>query len=418
MGAFIPVSEDLSVLARPFAAGGRTFRNRLAIQPMEGCDGTENGAPGELTVRRYARFAAGGAGLIWFEAVAVIPEGRANPRQLMLTAENLDEYKRLVDGIRGTSLRENGFEPLVIMQATHSGRYSKPNGAAEPIIACNNPFYEKDRPIDAGRIVSDEYLDALPERYAESARLAGAAGFDGVDVKACHRYLINELLSARTRENSRYGGDFGNRSRLYINAVEAVRAAVPGDMTVTSRLNLYDGVEFPYGFGVSAESGLAPELSEPLALVKKLSEAGLWLIDLTVGNPYVNPHVNRPFDSGPYDPPEHPFEGLGRMYSCVKAVKDANPGMVCVASGLSYTRQFSPYVAAGLIESGAADLAGYGREAFAYPDFARDILQKGAMDKNRCCISCGKCSRLMRAGSTAGCAVRDGVYTEIYRRDV
>ena len=66
------------------AVGGRTVGNRLAIQPMEGCDGNPDGTPGELTLRRYRRFGAGGAKLIWGEACAVVPEGRANPRQLLI----------------------------------------------------------------------------------------------------------------------------------------------------------------------------------------------------------------------------------------------------------------------------------------------------------------------------------------------
>ena len=417
-GAYIPLSEDVSNLSEPLSINGRTLRNRLVIQPMEGCDGTSDGAPGELTVRRYARFASGGAGLIWFEAVAISPESRANPRQLMLTADNLDAFKQLLDGIRETSFKKNGFAPPMIMQATHSGRYSKPVSAPEPLIAYNSPPYEKDSPLGENRIVSDAYLDALPGRYAESARLAQAAGFDGVDIKACHRYLISELLSARTRGNSRYGGSFENRIRLFVDAICAVQAEVSAKTLVTTRLNVYDGAAFPYGFGVSEQGGLTPDLSEPLALVKRLRELGVSLINLTMGNPYVNPHVNRPFDNGFYLPPEHPFEGLGRMFSCIKEIKNVCPEQTIVASGLSYLRHFSPYAASGLLADGAADLIGFGREAFAYPDFARDILQNGALEKSKCCLSCGKCSELMRAGCAAGCVIRDRVYADVYKRDV
>ena len=418
LDAFIPLCEDLSALSASLTVEGMTVPNRLMVQPMEGCDGTLDGTPDELTVRRYRRFASGGAGLIWFEAVAVTPESRASPKQLILTKDNLDAYKRLLDDMRETSRKTCGFVPPVIIQATHSGRYSKPVSTPAPLIAYNNPHYEKAGPLDADRIVTDEYLDTLPERYAQNARLSREAGFDGVDVKACHRYLLNELLSARTRENSRYGGSFENRIRLFLDAVKAVQSEVSGGMFVTTRVNMYDGVEYPYGFGADEKGGLAPDLTESLELVKRLKECGIKLINITIGNPYVNPHVNRPFDKGFYIPPEHPLEGLGRMYTCVKAVKDAYPDLTVVASGLSYLRQFSPYAAAGLLDCGAADLIGYGREAFAYPEFARDILQDGSLNKDKCCISCGKCSELMRAGSTAGCVIRDKTYADIYKRDV
>ena len=113
---------------------------------MEGCDGAGDGTPGELTVRRYHRFAHGGPGLIWFEATAILPEARANPRQMMLTEKNADAYKKLLDGMREISVRENGYAPLIICQLTHSGRYSKPNGYPEPLVAQHRPLFEGDKP--------------------------------------------------------------------------------------------------------------------------------------------------------------------------------------------------------------------------------------------------------------------------------
>ncbi|HUU12820.1 MAG TPA: flavin oxidoreductase/NADH oxidase, partial [Terriglobia bacterium] len=91
VGVDLPFVEDREEikrwLARPVeiaGEGSKAWRigNSLAIHPMEGCDGELDGRPGELTIRRYRRFGAGGAKLIWFEACAVAPEGRANPRQL------------------------------------------------------------------------------------------------------------------------------------------------------------------------------------------------------------------------------------------------------------------------------------------------------------------------------------------------
>ncbi len=415
----LPLSENTAALREPLAVGGHVLPNRLAIQPMEGCDGRADGAPDELTRRRYRRFAASGAALIWVEATAVVPEGRANPRQLMLTAANLDEFKAMVEEIRTVSLCEHGFSPFLVLQMTHSGRYSKPEGTPAPLIAYNNPIFEKNAPIDPARVVSDDYLATLPPHFAETARLAAQAGFDAVDIKCCHRYLMSELLSAYEREG-RYGGDFAGRTRLLRETVEAVRAAVPSDVMLTSRLNLYDGFPHPYGFGVTEEGGLIPVLDEAKQLVALLHETyGMPLLDFTIGNPYVNPHVNRPYDKGGYLPPEHPLAGVARMMDCVGEVRRAFPQLRVIGSGYSYLRQFAPQLAAGAVESGVCDLAGFGREAFAYPTFARDVLRDGAMDPKKCCITCGKCTELMRAGSVAGCVPRDAaVYAPIYQRDV
>ncbi|HBT63926.1 MAG TPA: flavin oxidoreductase/NADH oxidase [Ruminococcaceae bacterium] len=410
----LPLSDDLSVLGSRFTVGKTVFQNRLAIQPMEGCDGTSDGRPGELSIRRYHRFARSGAGLIWAEATAVCPEGRANPRQWMLTDDNLDDYRRLVEDIRRIAQTETGIDPVLVLQLTHSGRYSKPDGIPAPLIARNNPLFETANPIDDDRIVSDEYLSRLPEAFARSARLADQAGFDGVDIKACHGYLMNELLAAHTRPGQ-YGGSFENRTRLFVDCCQAAKSAT--DAFVTSRMSIYDGFPLPYGWGADADGN--PDLAEPLELIRWFHEkSGLSLLDITIGNPYVNPHVNRPYDNGPYMPPEHPLEGVARMCDCISQVKRQFPSLSVVCSGMSYLRGFSGNLAAGMIDSGAADIAGFGRMAFAYPDFARDLL-KGSFDPKRSCIACGKCSEMMRAGSVAGCVIRDkDVYLPLYQGSV
>lgn len=416
----LPLSADLSILSTPVSVGVHTIPNRLAIQPMEGCDSDADGTPSELTIRRYERFAESGAGLIWAEAAAIVEEGRANPRQLMLTEKNLSDFQRMVDMIKTRSMNANGYEPKIILQLTHSGRYSKPQGKPAPMIAYNNhPILEAENPIASERIVTDDYLRNLIEQYGVSARLAEQAGFDGVDIKACHRYLVCEFLSAYTRPGD-FGGSFENRTRLFREAVASARASVSSDTLVTTRMNLYDGYAHPYGWGVSPESGTEPDLSEPIELVRRFyNEYGMRIIDFTIGNPYNNPHINRPYDIGAYEPPEHPLEGVSRACSVISQVKHAIPEMTIVSSEYSYLRHFSPYQAAGMISEGHADLAGYGRMAFAYPQFARDILKNGEMNPKNCCITCSKCTELMRAGSVTGCIIKDpSVYLPLYQKYV
>lgn len=403
----IPLSENTDILMKKVKKAGLEFQNALAIQPMEGCDAAEGGAPGELTKRRYERFAKSGAGLIWFEAVAICKEGKAKPNQLRITEENLDNFKALVEKIKEESIRANGFETKVIMQAAHSGRYSNPNGYPEPIIAYNNPVFEKDQPIDPSRIISDDELDRLEEKFEKASKLAEAAGFDGVDIKCCHRYLLSELMSAYERPG-KYGGSLENRSRLYRNSIAAATAATKKDFIVTSRINVYDGFEYPYGFGMSKDGGMQPDFSEPNEIIRILHEQySVNMINVSIGNPYVAPHVNRPYDHGNYVPEEHPLEGVERIMNCVKEIQLANPEMLVVGSGFSYPRQYSPYMAAGALEEGYCSIAGFGREALAYPEFWKDFQKMGTLDPKKVCVSCGGCAKLLRAGQYAGCVVRD-----------
>ena len=402
--AFLPIQEDLSPLYAPLTLAGKTVNNRIAFQPMEGTDGTEDGAPDKWTIRRYERFAKAGPGVIWVEAVATVPEGRASAHQLYLTEKNVDEFKRLTDRMREISLKENGYAPLIVMQATNSGRYSKPTGKPEPIVAYRCPPLEEglDQPF---RVLTDDELRRYEAAFEATAKLSQQAGFDGMDVKCCHRYLACELLSAYTRPGE-YGGSYENRTRFLKNAYRAAKAGISGDFFLTSRLNVYDGFAYPYGFGVH-EGSLEPDLTEPIRLIGELKdEFDIPLINVTMGNPYKNPHVNRPYDHGNYVPDEHPFTGLGRMMAGVKEIQEALPNLPVLGSAFSYLRQFAPNLAAGMVASGACAMAGFGRMAFADPEFVRQC-RNGGIDKKSVCVTCGGCAALLRAGRPAGCIVRD-----------
>ena len=404
----LPQTTDVSILKQPLELSGKTVHNRLLCQAMEGCDGTWEGKPSELTRRRYLRLARGGAGVIWFEATAVLKDGRANPRQLYISEENLDAFKALVAEIKEAGRKANGYAPLLIMQATHSGRYSKPQGTPAPLIAYHNPILEKNNPIDDSRILSDADIDRIQEALIQGACLAQEAGFDGVDIKCCHRYLNSELLSAYTREG-KYGGSFMNRTRLLRESVAGAVQSCSSDFLVSTRLNIYDGMPYPFGFGVSTDGSTTPNLEEPKQLVKLLYDSGMRLLNTSMGNPYFTPHINRPFAKGGYEPTEHPLEGVARILNGAREIKEAVPQMAVISSGLSFLGVAAPHVTAACIQNGWFDFAGFGRTAFAYPDFANDILKNGDMQKEKMCICCSKCTELMRAGSETGCVVRDTV---------
>ncbi len=412
-GVSLPYAEDVRALGEPLAIGGAVAPSRVVYQPMEGCDADPGGIPGELTLRRYLRLARGGPGVVWFEATAVTDEGRANPRQLRITKKNLDSFARVVETIKETAMKERGAAPVVIMQATHSGRYSKPDGTPAPLVAYRNGALEKGgAPVT---VVTDEYLDRVADALVSAAVLAEKAGFDGVDIKSCHGYLLSELLSAKERPG-RYGGPYENRTRLLLGTAAAVRSVCGNGFAVCSRLNVYDGAEIPGGFGVAPDG--SPDFSEPSALARDLCAAGVCCVDVTMGNPYFNPHVNRPFASGGYEPPEHPLSGVARLLSGAREIKKSAPALSVVCSGLSFLGATAPNVAASYVADGSFDLAGFGRQTLAYPDLAADIAEGGGMRADKLCLCCSKCTEIMRKpGGTPGCAVRDReVYLPIYRK--
>ena len=416
LGLELPFTDEFGVLLQPVTVAGRVLPNRIAAQPMEGCDGELSGAPSSLTRRRYLRFASGGSGLIWFEATSALAEARANPRQLLLTRDTLPAFRDLVRETRTAARGRFGpaHSPYLVAQLTHSGRFSRTAPPGQRKVACANPFLDRE-PMP---VWTDAELERVRDALVAAAKLAAEAGFDAVDIKACHGYLLHELLGAHTRTNSRYGGAFEHRSRLLVETVAAVRAAVPG-VAVAVRMNATDSVPFPYGFGVAADGAGSIDLSEPRRLVRLLVDAGCTWLNVTAGIPTYVPHVGRPFDrpaAGTAAPPEHPLVGVVRLLELAGAMQREAGDVPVVATGLSWLRQFWPYVGAAVITRGMAGFAGVGRGMLAYPDAPADLMAHGRLDQTRCCISCSRCTELMRLGGPAGCAVRDHpLYSGLHR---
>src|SRR5690242_11279733 len=96
LGLDIRFERDIEASLRPLPIADRTVGNRFAIHPMEGCDGTLDGAPDELTFRRWERFGGGGAKLLWGEAVAIDEDARANTRQLLIAKHTLSSLEEMI----------------------------------------------------------------------------------------------------------------------------------------------------------------------------------------------------------------------------------------------------------------------------------------------------------------------------------
>jgi 2,4-dienoyl-CoA reductase-like NADH-dependent reductase (Old Yellow Enzyme family) len=368
-----------------------------------------------LTLRRYRRFGAGGAKLIWGEAAAVVEEGRANSRQLLVNEQTLPGLAEIVVVCRQAHREVIGDDSdLVIgLQLTHSGRYSY----RRPLIACHDAALDpRTKGVNADYpLLDDDYLSGLVDHYVAAAKLAYRAGFQFVDVKQCHHYLLNELLGARSRPG-RFGGCYENRTRLARHIVTAIRAAVPG-LVVATRLNVYDGVPFakgpdtrgvpcihPWplvdGWGVDLADPQKPDLTEPLRFIGELRQLGVALVNVTLGNAYVAPHLLRPFETPPpdgYESPEHPLVGVDRHFRLTGAVQRAYPDLPIVGSGYSYLQEFLPHAAAANVRDARCTFAGAGRATLAQPDFARQIRDHGRLDRKRVCRTFSYCTALMRA---------------------
>ena len=409
-GMDLPVEESMAELRKPLKMGEKTIPNRICIQPLEGYDSRDDGSPSDLVTRRYRRFARSGAGLVWFESAAVADDGKSNPHQMMLTPGRISDFQALLGEMDKICLDEHGYRQYKVLQLTHSGRVSRGRDwKPKPLAARRQDQDTEDIPL-----ASDERIHRLIEETIRHAVMAQEAGFDAVDIKACHGYFLSEMLSAFERKGE-FGGSFENRTKALLAIVDGIRDRTGGSLTLTVRLNAYDSIADPYGWGLKKENHiLTPDLTEPVELCRILRDKGVRMIDISASQP--RQHLFGAWT----DEAVEPFADAWDLLMAVKEIKSRVPGVMFVCTGLSQFRQFGPAVGAGGIRDGWFDLAGFGRQALADPDFARTALAGQIPEAGKCCVLCNRCFQLMVPGfSAAGCVVRDpDPYASFYRKNV
>jgi len=444
----IPCDPEIpgeSSLRTPIQRGAVKIGNRIAVQPMEGWDGTTDGNPTERTLRRWRNFGRSGGKLIWGgEAVAVSADARANPNQLLMAGHTEKGLAALRSGLveehRLTTGSDDGL--LIGLQLTHSGRFSRPHrhDRAEPQIAYHHPILDRRVGLSAETpLLSDPDIDSIIEKFCNAAATAQKLGFDFVDVKHCHGYLGHELLGAQTRDGC-YGGSFENRTRFLRNVVAGIRATAPG-LGIGVRVSAFDMIPYrhdparstkaklgpgipesyqemlPYrfGFGVKASNPVDIDLAESLEFLALLERLGIYLVNITGGSPYYNPHIQRPAlypPSDGYGPPEDPLIGVARQMEVTRRLKQKFPNLIFVGSAYSYLQEFLPNVAQAAVRMGWVDSVGLGRMVLTYPELLWDAIEGRPLDRKRICRTFSDCTTAPRNGLPSGCYPLDSYYKE------
>jgi 2,4-dienoyl-CoA reductase-like NADH-dependent reductase (Old Yellow Enzyme family) len=437
-------AAEASPLATPIKVAGLEIGNRWCIHPMEGWDANRDGTPSPHTMRRWRNFGLSGAKLIWGgEAAAVRPDGRANPNQTLATESNRDGLAALLCELKeGHASAFGSLEGLLVgLQLTHSGRFCKPDDhhRSAPRIAYHHPLLDAKfhiDPHDDSIVWTDAELEQLIDDYVAAARLARDVGFQFVDVKACHGYLLHELLSARQRPG-RFGGDLEGRARVLLTIIDRVRDEIP-ELAIGVRLSVFDSVPYvtsrelgrpmdyvkliPYefAFGVASDDPLRIDLTEPITLMQMLAARGVAMINVTCGSPYYTPHIQRPAIFPPidgYQPPEDPLVGVWRQIDTVRRCKEALPDVPMVGTGYSYLQEYLVPVAQAVVRLGWVDFVGLGRMVLAYPDLPADSLAGRPLQRKRICRTFSDCTTAPRNGLISGCYPLDPYYKSLPERE-
>jgi 2,4-dienoyl-CoA reductase-like NADH-dependent reductase (Old Yellow Enzyme family) len=268
------------LLLTPLALRGVELRNRAVISPMcqySAIDGLAN----DWHFAHLARFALGGAGLVFAEATAIHRDGRITHGDLGLWSDaQIPPLRRIA-----AFLKDMGSVPAI--QLAHAGR----KGSMQRPWHGNGPLDASDRargdepwrivapsalPLDAGWLTPSELdrdeMAMLREHWRQAALRALDAGFEVVEVHGAHGYLLNTFLSPLTnRRSDGYGGDRAGRMRFPLETAETVRAVWPEDRPVFFRVSAVDGIE-----GGST-------IEDTVALARALKVLGVDVIDCSSG---------------------------------------------------------------------------------------------------------------------------------------
>ncbi|MCL8252495.1 NADH:flavin oxidoreductase/NADH oxidase [Aeromicrobium fastidiosum] len=259
------------------AVGGVDVRNRVWVAPM--CQYSclaRDGHPTAWHRVHYGAFATGGFGLVVTEATSVVPEGRISPEDAGIWSdEHVDSWRPVVEFAHEHDTR-------IVMQLAHAGRkastHSDLSGRTGTVEAAEGgwetvgPSVGSFGSLAPCRALGVDEVRAMPSLFAEGARRAVLAGFDGVEIHAAHGYLLHEFLSPLiNHRDDEYGGDLEGRSRLLREVLAAVRAVLPAGAALLLRISATDW----------ADGGWDPDQS--VELVQMLADAGVDLVDVSSG---------------------------------------------------------------------------------------------------------------------------------------
>ncbi|RPJ62715.1 MAG: FAD-binding protein [Dehalococcoidia bacterium] len=350
------MTEKYSALFQPFKIGKLELKNRLVVPPMGTGFANTDGTVTDRLIEYHERRAVGGFGFIIVEVCAVDGErGLGSPHQLRIDHDGLiPGLKKLVDTV-------HKYGTKMAVQLYHPGRstFSFLLKGQPPVAPSDvaDPIY---RQAPHGLTI-DEIKD-LVEKFAQGARRAKEAGFDAAEFHGAHGYLISEFMSAyANKRTDEYGGGFEGFLRFPLEIVKRSRELV--------------GPDFPLLFRISADEmvPLGRTVPESIEMMKRLVEAGISAVDVSIGVPESSHYTTAP---------PHLEQGYNAERSVI--FKQSLKVPVLVAGRIN-----DPSVAVDIIKSGKADLVHIGRQSLTDPDWPNKV-EKGHVKDIVQCLSCNE----------------------------
>jgi len=383
--------------------GPKTAANRIALNAMECNDADLNGDPTDLTYERYKKAFRGGAGLVLMEAISVVDESRGRMNQLIGTSENLPGLTKMIG-----ELRKENEKTILLVQLTHSGELSHSEFSER---VCVKPL-----PGFGGRLLSEEDVEVIINKFVSSAKVAYDAGADGVDVKLCHGYLGSQFCRPYNDRDWKYGGSFENRMRFAYEIYERIDKEINDkNFLVGSKISVWEG--FPGGMGTAGPESAVLDFEEIQKMVKGLEDRGATYIMQSAGSPSITLALTQPDKAIPDYSYLH--------FTFQKVVRDAlKPETVVIGSAYSIYRDGKnkflavepekssfEFWANKNIRDGVVDMVALGRQSLADSELPRK-LEAGKSDEVNWCSVCDNCVELLIRQMPVACTTYNKDYAK------
>ncbi|MHA1595373.1 MAG: oxidoreductase [Candidatus Baldrarchaeia archaeon] len=345
---------EVESLFEPGKIGKMEVKNRIIMAPMLVGLSEPDGSVGDRMIRFYAERAEAYVGLIAVGGVCPDPRYRSHPGQPALYDDKfIPGWKNFVEEIKRKGAR-------VTVQLLHPGRL------APSIITKRKPVAPSPIPSkltgETPKELTVEEIIEIENYFAEAAKRAKKAGFDGVEICASAGYIFNQFLSPATNKRTdEYGGPLENRMRFLLETVERIKSAI--------------GKDYPLIVRISAEDYLpgGTTFDETKKVVKALEDAGVDAINVTTGwHESPRPLITR----------EVPPGGFVYYAEELKKIVDIP---IIASNRIKY-----PQLASKIISEGKADFVSIGRALIADPEWAKKAYE-GRFNEIRPCIACGHC---------------------------
>jgi 2,4-dienoyl-CoA reductase-like NADH-dependent reductase (Old Yellow Enzyme family) len=260
----------------PLTIRDLTLHNRIAVSPMCQYSSTD-GLANEWHFVHLGSRAVGGAGLVFTEASAVVPEGRISPQDAGIWSDaHVEPLARIVRFIReqggaaGIQLAHAGRKASTYRPWSGTGMVAESEGGWKNVVAPSPAAFADKFPMP--RALTEAEIQTVVRAFAESARRAQDAGFQVVEIHAAHGYLIHEFFSPLSNQRQdRHGGSFENRTRLLREIVQAIRKVWPEKSPLFVRISATDWTEGGW------------DIEQSVELARQLAPLGVDLFDCSSG---------------------------------------------------------------------------------------------------------------------------------------